>query len=307
MAFIKSPSTTQPNVALGSRRATGDASPLWAFGDEACKPSRKNIGSLYLFGVDGPETPPQPTPRTISRRNGNCESHSQQEWPRSGIRRVDPCVHNSRNGGVRIVTATRNHEQHVAVVGGQTAWADATPRGIRCGGYTQDRNHVATVEKLLDRDLELGSDADVLFIEKLNEKILPDHSVSSVEKFAMAVADHVQHRSSGSSSFFVALSRGLVAPNATSAPTTSLPPPRPDLWSEPPKRRLTLAKCHSQLVGLTGILDVSVRDLAAVFWDMDGMDNVPDETVNELEVSFADFAGAFAVAPKSKKLSSYKI
>jgi hypothetical protein len=308
MAFVKSPSTTKPNVAMGSRRATGDASPLWLFGDEQRPTSRKNVGSLYLFGAEGPEMATAATPRTITRHYGNTESTSQREFPSSGIRRVDPCIGTERHCGVRIVTTTRNHEQNIDVVGLSSPATEQRVRGIRCGGYTENRNAVVTIEKVLDRNLEIGSEADAAFIEKRGDgkPIKPDHSVNSVERFVMAVADHVQHRSNGVSSFYVALSRGLVAPGNVAVPIAP-PSPKPDLWYEPPKRRLSLAQCHNQLVGLTGISDVSVRDLAAVFWDMDGMDAVPDATIESLDVSFADFSGVFAVAPKTKKLSSHKI
>lgn len=307
MAYVKSPSTTKPNIAMGSRRGTGDASPLWLFGDEQRPTSRKNVGSLYLFGADGPEIGATTTPRTITRHYGNTESTSHREFPSTGIRRVDPCVPVERHSGVRIVSATRN-EQNIDVVGLSSPPEEQKSRGIRCGGYSDNRNAIATIEKVLDRNLEIGSEADLAFTEKRGDgkPIKPNHSVNSVEKFVMAVADHVQHRSNGVSSFYVALSRGLVAPGNVAVPIA--PPARqPDLWYQPPKRRLSLLQCHNQLVGLTGIAEVTVRDLAAVFWDMEGMGSVPDDTIEDLEVSFADFSAVFAVAPKTKKLSSFKI
>lgn len=309
MSYARNPSRLDPSLALPSRRATGNASPL-AGAVDGKKVS--NEGTLYLFDPTGPITGPEQTPRAIVRRYHNDESELTREWPKTGIRHVDPVSHEDRHKGLRVMR--QQQPQQAAVIGSilnAAPGGNATPRTtIRCAAYDRP----CTMGKVLNRydALDAACVAERPLDVGTRKVSHTDLSVNTLEKLIMSVADHVQRRNGGAASFFVALCRGLVAPHAIGqdgnprVQTASRQIPNAStLWLEPPKNVLTLRSCRDQLAALTGI-SVSLQQLAAVFWSMEGSE-IDEDTLGRLEVSYQVFAAAFTDVPSTQRLFAFKI
>jgi hypothetical protein len=72
------------------------------------------------------------------------------------------------------------------------------------------------------------------------------------------------------------------------------------------ERKLTLSSCLEQMNRLTGF-NISLRELATVFWECSGIESVGDATLGELIVSYADFSRVFANSPESKPMAAFKL
>lgn len=290
MAFTKSPSTANPALAVPTKRAA------------------VAVADPHSVSIFYPDTLPETDfpSRRIVRGYHNLQSEEARDWPKGGLRHVQPVHHADPVRGVRAVQTPCN-SQHLCVVGVCSTPPTVSKQSIRCGpnAYGSNPNSDVTMKKILDRQ-EID-DSSASFETK---KKMGNHALGDTEKFIVTVSDHVQRRNGGVSGFFVALCRDLVSP---ASPNPSLGrnsdergKHQPVSWLQPHSKPLVLQRCHHQLTSLTG-MQISMLQLASIFWDMEGSEGLDDGTLGALEVTFQTFSTAFGDHPKSLLQSSQKI
>ena len=254
--------------------------------------AKSNASSLNVHHGWNENTPPT-EPRRVLRCYHNLESTAEREWPKTGIRHVDPVEHTPRQKGLRVCHESRNHRQQACIVG-VTDPVVSTPRtGVRC-----------------TRGYEGGAMSSLLSIDRepvAAKTTKKDFSLALEQRFVVTISDHAQRRHGGLSNFYVALSRSTIANPALTEEDLRVQDPllfRSALSDQRPI--LTLGKCREQLCALVH-MPLTPLAFAQLFWNMEGCEDVDDATLEALPVPFHDFARVFANAPQSQLTSKYKI